>query len=113
MQVPLVLLVRMVSQVSPVELEQRESLVRLARTVGLDKMAVQVNREIQALREVPAHRDKKDRWEMMDHPVQVVVLVSLEILVFPDPLVRRVQQVHLARQAPLAKLARMEAPVSA
>lgn len=112
MQVPLVLLARMVSQVFLVELEQRESLVTLETTVGRDKMDPQVIRATQVLRAVPARRDRRDRRETVDRPDQQAPLVSLEILDFLALLARRDHKVQLAQLVPLANLAQMEPQVS-
>ena len=112
MQVPLVLLARMVSQVFLVELEQRESLVTLETTVCRDKMDPEVIRETQVLRAVPAHRDRRDRQETVDRPAQQAPLVSLEILDFLAPLAHRDHKVQLAQLVPLANPAQMEPQVS-
>ena len=112
MQAPLVLLARMASQVFLVELEQKESLAILEIMVGRDKMDPEASRETQVLREVPAHRDRRDRQETVDRLDLQAPLVSLEILDFLAPLARRDHKVQLAPLVLLANLAQMEPPVS-
>ena len=112
LQVQLVLLERMVYQVFLEELEQRENLVSQDKMATQVRMEDEANKEIQVLRVVLAHKERRDQQETLDHPDQQVLLVSLEILVFPDPLAHRGQAVHPAQLVPLVNQAQKEAPVS-